>query len=162
MERVTRLLAQADTLLHAAESALSNGTEPTAMTVLVNEQGGLHLVANSDWALDALQAERGASAAYRVTPGRDSVRVEACERGRRCVVESQRGLMSQQGLIPQRQHSAIGHFLNAPQLERHPADALRLESGSPMTLDPSPQTPHQNAPDARARLLGAYTHVLPE
>lgn len=58
------------------------------MTVLVDSSGGLRLIANSDWPLDSLALHHGARAAYRVGRDAGSIRVQALEGGRTCIVQS--------------------------------------------------------------------------
>jgi hypothetical protein len=60
------------------------------MTVLIGQDGGIQLCADSDWPLDSLARERGARAAYRVTTHGAMVRVEGREGLRTCVLESRR------------------------------------------------------------------------
>jgi hypothetical protein len=46
-------------------------------------------MAESDWPLDTLAAERGARAAYRITHGAGQVRVEGRQGARTCVLEAE-------------------------------------------------------------------------
>ena len=43
-------------ILDAAESAVRSGQAPSDMTILITQEGGIRMVADSDWPLDSLQA----------------------------------------------------------------------------------------------------------
>jgi hypothetical protein len=58
------------------------------MTILIRHDGGLHMIADSDWPLDSLSWHHGAKMAYRVSERSGSVRVEGREGLRTCVLES--------------------------------------------------------------------------
>ena len=75
-------------ILDAAESALQSGQTPTDMTILISAEGGIHMVADSDWPLDSLQSHHGAKMAYRVSQNASHVRVEGREQSRTCVFET--------------------------------------------------------------------------
>ena len=60
-------LDHARQILEAAESATRRGEECSAMTILVGPEGGIHMVADSDWPLESLARHHGARAGYRVT-----------------------------------------------------------------------------------------------
>jgi hypothetical protein len=81
---VSRFAEQALNILEAAESAGS----PTHMTILIGDDGHIKMFADSDWPLDSLTWHHGAKTAYRVTEQSGSVRVEAREGQRTCVLES--------------------------------------------------------------------------
>jgi hypothetical protein len=81
---VSRFTEQAQNILEAAESAGS----PTHMTILIAADGHIKMFADSDWPLDSLTWHHGAKTAYRVTEQSGSVRVEAREGQRTCVLES--------------------------------------------------------------------------
>lgn len=74
--------------MDAAESASSRGESCSEMTILIAPDGGLRLVADSDWPLDSLAWHHGAQTAYRVSEHRGSVRVEGREGSKTCVLES--------------------------------------------------------------------------
>ena len=63
---VSRFLNTAAEILDAAVAAHRTGAVTQEMTVLIASDGGISLVAESDWPLDALKRERGAALAYRV------------------------------------------------------------------------------------------------
>src|SRR5579871_1217672 len=85
---VTRFTEQAQNILEAAETATAHGQTCSEMTVLIGADGGIRLVAGSDWPLDSLACHHGAKTAYRVSERSGSVRVEGREGSRRCVLES--------------------------------------------------------------------------
>ncbi len=58
------------------------------MTILIGQDGGIHMLADSDWPLDSLVMHHGARSAYRVTGRNGSVRVEGREGGRVCIMQS--------------------------------------------------------------------------
>ncbi len=81
---MSRFAEQAANILEAAESA---GT-CSNMTILIGHQGAIHMIADSDWPLDSLTWHHGAKTAYRVTGHSGSIRVEAREGPRTCIMES--------------------------------------------------------------------------
>lgn len=58
------------------------------MSILIGHDGGIRMVADSDWPLDSLAWHHGAQTAYRVSESRGSVRVEGREGSKTCVLES--------------------------------------------------------------------------
>jgi hypothetical protein len=85
---VSRFLENAASLLEAAESAVQCGNTPSHLTILLGCEGGLRMIADSDWPLESLQAHHGATMAYRVTQEHEKVRVEGREGLRTCVIET--------------------------------------------------------------------------
>jgi hypothetical protein len=81
---VSRFADQAATILEAAESAGACSN----MTILISPEGAIHMIADSDWPLDSLTAHHGAKTAYRVSESSGSIRVEAREGLRTCLMES--------------------------------------------------------------------------
>ena len=75
-------------ILDAAESAVQAGHTPTDMTILITAEGGIHMVADSDWPLDSLQSHHGAKMAYRVSQSASVVRVEGRADSRTCLFET--------------------------------------------------------------------------
>lgn len=71
-------------ILEAAEAAGSSSN----ITILINQEGAIHMIADSDWPLDSLTWHHGAKTAYRVSEQSGSVRVEGREGMRTCVMES--------------------------------------------------------------------------
>jgi hypothetical protein len=58
------------------------------MTILITAEGGIHMVADSDWPLDTLQLHHGAKMAYRVSQSASVVRVEGRADSRTCLFET--------------------------------------------------------------------------
>lgn len=75
-------------ILDAAESAARSGQAPSDMTILITQEGGIRMVADSDWPLDSLQAHHGAKMAYRVSESASVVRVEGRAGSRTCLFET--------------------------------------------------------------------------
>jgi hypothetical protein len=75
-------------LLEAAENAVQSGHVPSDMTILISPEGGIHMLAESDWPLDSLQLHHGARMAYRVSQSAANVRVEGRAGSRTCVFET--------------------------------------------------------------------------
>jgi len=75
-------------ILDAAENAARNGQAPSDMTILITSEGGIHMVADSDWPLDSLQAHHGAKMVYRVSQDASIVRVEGRAGSRTCLFEA--------------------------------------------------------------------------
>lgn len=73
-------------ILTAAEAAGSSSN----MTILIGQEGAIHMIADSDWPLDSLSWHHGAKTAYRISEINGSVRVEGREGMRTCVMESAR------------------------------------------------------------------------
>ncbi|HVO96988.1 MAG TPA: hypothetical protein VMT15_02935 [Bryobacteraceae bacterium] len=81
---MSRFTDDALNILDAAESAAAC----SHTTILIGQDGHIHMIADSDWPLDSLKLHHGARTAYRVSQHQGSVRVEAREGNRRCVMES--------------------------------------------------------------------------
>jgi hypothetical protein len=85
---VSRFLDNALQILDAAESAIQSGHTPTDMTILITAEGGIRMVADSDWPLESLQIQHGAKMAYRVSQSASLVRVEGRADSRTCLFET--------------------------------------------------------------------------
>jgi hypothetical protein len=85
---VSRFLDNAARILEAAESAVESGHTPTDMTILITAEGGIRMLADSDWPLDSLQSHHGAKMAYRVSQDASVVRVEGRADSRTCLFET--------------------------------------------------------------------------
>ncbi len=59
------------------------------MTILINPEGRIHMLADNDWPLDSLSWHHGAKSAYRVSENTGRIRVEAREGLKTCVLESE-------------------------------------------------------------------------
>lgn len=58
----------ANKLMESAVTAVQSGfSSSDPMTVLISQEGGIHVVAQNDWPLERLAEHRGARMAYRVT-----------------------------------------------------------------------------------------------
>jgi hypothetical protein len=77
-------------LLEAAENTVQAGHTPSDLTILITSEGGIHMVADSDWSLDALQLHHGARMAYRVSQNAAHVRVEGRAGARTCLFETEK------------------------------------------------------------------------
>ena len=75
-------------ILSAAENCLESGHTPSDMTILIMPEGGIRMVADSDWPLDSLQMHHGAKMAYRVNQSASIVRVEGRAGSRTCLFET--------------------------------------------------------------------------
>ena len=85
---MSRFLDNAEQILDAAESAVQSGHTPTDMTILITAEGGIRMLADSDWPLDSLQLHHGAKMAYRVSQNASHVRVEGRAGSRTCLFET--------------------------------------------------------------------------
>jgi len=86
---VSRFVNDAMHLLEAAEQAKHAGNPASDLTILISQQGGIHMIAGSDWPLDSLQSHHGSRTAYRVSEHASKIRVEGREAGRTCVFETE-------------------------------------------------------------------------
>jgi hypothetical protein len=84
---VGAFLEDAEAILQAAEAATEATPDPTNFTVLIGPEGGIHLLAESDWPLASLEAHHGARTLYRVNQERGRVTVEGRSGSRRCRLE---------------------------------------------------------------------------
>jgi len=76
-------------LLDAAESAVARGDASPEVTIVIRQDGGIHMLSECDWPLDSLAAHHGARAVYRIRTGRDSAEVEGRGGGSTCVMRSE-------------------------------------------------------------------------
>ena len=80
-------------LKHAEElfaAAHAGGTDDCDLSILVNRDGGIHMIADADWQLEALRAHHGANAVYRVHRSGGNVRLEARSANQSCVLAADR------------------------------------------------------------------------
>ncbi|HLK19782.1 MAG TPA: hypothetical protein VKT81_12540 [Bryobacteraceae bacterium] len=87
---MSRFVDNAVQILDAAENSLRAGNTPSEMTILISAEGGIRMVADSDWPLDSLQAHHGARMAYRVSQRASAVRVEGRAGSRTCLFETEK------------------------------------------------------------------------
>ena len=85
---MSRLAERAQDLLDAALAATRHGETCTEMTILIAPDGAIRMCAESDWPLDSLAREQGASAAFRIAEQDGRVSVRGKEGAQTCVLES--------------------------------------------------------------------------
>lgn len=82
---MSRFLDNATKLLEAAEAASGAGSPGTDWTIVMSREGGIRMLADSDWPLDSLQSVHGAEMVYRIRHGASGVRVEGRAGERTCL-----------------------------------------------------------------------------
>ncbi|HWD99932.1 MAG TPA: hypothetical protein VG345_12875 [Bryobacteraceae bacterium] len=87
----------AQRILDVAATADANGPEEFA--VLMGGDGGLRILMNQPFRLDAAAADLGAAVAYRVVRSRSGVRVEGHGRGQDCVLETRKRAAASAGWL---------------------------------------------------------------
>jgi hypothetical protein len=87
---VSSFVDNAVQIFDAAENAVRSGHTPSDMTILISAEGGIRMVADSDWPLESLQAHHGARMAYRVSQRASAVRVEGRAGSRTCLFETEK------------------------------------------------------------------------
>jgi hypothetical protein len=85
---VSRFVDTAVEILEAAENVARAGQAPSELTFLIGMEGGIRIVADSDWPLDSLQREHGARMAYRLSPTQGRISVDGREGSRTCHLEA--------------------------------------------------------------------------
>lgn len=85
---MSRFIENAVNILEAAENVMMTGQTPSPFSILLGAEGGIHIIAGSDWPLDSLQREHGAQSAYRVSPLSGRVSVDGREGSRTCHLET--------------------------------------------------------------------------
>jgi hypothetical protein len=86
---VGAFLSDAEAILDAARAASGALSEPSNFTILIGPNGGIHMLADSDWPLASLEAQHGARTLYRVSRTRGRVAVEGRSGNERCRLESE-------------------------------------------------------------------------
>jgi hypothetical protein len=84
---VGAFLEDANAILEAADDATGATPSPANLTILIGPEGGIHMLAESDWPLASLEAHHGARALYRVSQERGQVTVEGRSGNQRCRLE---------------------------------------------------------------------------
>ncbi len=79
MYSVSLFAEHMEQLLDAAQSAAARGEACSAMTILISQDNGIHMIADSDWPLESLALDRGAKSVYRVSGKGDGL---VCVEGR--------------------------------------------------------------------------------
>jgi hypothetical protein len=82
---VTDFLANAERIFETATSA--SGADD--LSILIGQDGAVHMLMGSDWPIGSLQAHHGARAAYRVSRSNSQVRVEGKSRTESCLLQSE-------------------------------------------------------------------------
>jgi hypothetical protein len=85
---VSQFFENARSIFEAAESASRAGQVPSDLTILIGAEGGIQMVADSDWPLERLLAHRGAQMAYRVGERGGKVRLEGRSGSQTCRLET--------------------------------------------------------------------------
>lgn len=88
---MSQFLENAREIFEAAENTAAVGEASSEYTILVGSPRsgqGIHMVANSDWSLSALQSEHGAHLAYRVSRANGRVIVDGRDGQRTCHMEA--------------------------------------------------------------------------
>lgn len=75
-------------ILETAENAMLAGQSSSDLAILVGVKGGIRIIADSDWPLESLQREHGATMAYRVSTSSNRVSVDGREGPRSCHFET--------------------------------------------------------------------------
>ncbi|MBZ5623600.1 MAG: hypothetical protein LAQ69_33480, partial [Acidobacteriia bacterium] len=78
-------------LKHADEifqTAREGGPDDCEMSILVNREGSIHMLAGTDWELEPLRIDQGARAAYRISRKDGRVRLEARSADESCLFEA--------------------------------------------------------------------------
>ncbi len=86
---MSQFLENAREIFEAAENSAASGYMPCDYTILVGSpQGGIRMIANSDWSLGALQREHGAESAYRISHLGGRIMVDGSNGPRTCHMET--------------------------------------------------------------------------
>jgi hypothetical protein len=96
---VSQFIENAREIFEAAEKSAAAGISSSDYTILVGARGGIHMIANSDWSLGALQQEHGAQLAYRVSQANGRVMVDGRDGQRTCHMEGQSASKTAQFLL---------------------------------------------------------------
>jgi len=87
---VSQFIENAREIFEAAENSAAAGMSSADYTILMSSaQGGIHMIADSDWSLGALQQAHGAQLAYRVRHENGRVIVEGRDGQRKCHLEAE-------------------------------------------------------------------------
>lgn len=81
---VSCLLKHAEEIFEAAQS----GEQDCDFSILIHSNGGIHMLAGSDWSLEPLRIHHGAQAVYRVKRSGGRVRLEARSADESCTLEA--------------------------------------------------------------------------
>ncbi|MEX2261378.1 MAG: hypothetical protein WD696_05470 [Bryobacteraceae bacterium] len=95
-------LKRAEQIFESAGAASHWGQPEADVTILLTAGGGIHMIAGSDWPLEVLRAENGATSAYRVTRNSGRVRVEGRSSLQSCLLEAEAPSRGIRSLLPAR------------------------------------------------------------
>lgn len=87
---MSRFTENAANIFEAAQSAARSGHALSQMTVLIGAQGGIRMIADSDWPLDSLCMHHGAEMAFRVSENGARVSVEGRTRSEQFRLEGEK------------------------------------------------------------------------
>jgi hypothetical protein len=107
---VSRFAENAAKIFDAAESAARSGHALSPMSVLIGVNGGIRLVADSDWSLESLRTHHGADMAFRVTGHDSRVTVEGRTNLQTCRLQSEEPARIARHIL----RSRPAHFLANP------------------------------------------------
>ena len=97
---MSQFLENAREIFEAAESSATAGYAPSEYTILLGSpEGGIRMIAKSDWSLGALQREHGARVAYRIRNLDGRVIVDGQDGRRSCHMEAMSASKSAQFLL---------------------------------------------------------------
>ncbi|MBL8227741.1 MAG: hypothetical protein JNL98_04665 [Bryobacterales bacterium] len=85
---MTNFWDNAKKLMDAAVDAAAAGGHSESLTVLIGAEGGIHLIADCDWPLHRVAAERGAQMAYRVTNQKGCIAVTGQQGDTTCQMQT--------------------------------------------------------------------------
>lgn len=81
-------LENARNIFEAAQNVFDSTGSVDAMSILISPDGGIHMVAGSEWSLQSLEAHHGARMAYRVSQRDGRVQLEGRAGVRTCLFEA--------------------------------------------------------------------------
>jgi hypothetical protein len=90
-------------ILETAEMGIRQGNTLTEMTFLVNEDGSLQMICESDWPLESLVSFRGARSGYRIAQSNGVIRVVGREAHRTLTLETRNPASTARFLLGLRQ-----------------------------------------------------------
>jgi hypothetical protein len=97
---VSQFIENAREIFEAAEKSAEAGHSSAEYTILLGAgRGGIHMIANSDWSLGALQQAHGAQMAYRVSQWNGRVMVDGRDGQRTCHLEAEAANRTAQFLL---------------------------------------------------------------
>lgn len=101
---MSRFLDNAQRIFQTAEEAALAGLQPSEMTIFIGPEGGIQMIAGTEWSLESLAWARGAQMAYRVSQQNHTVTVVGRAGSETCLFRAEtpngaaRRLLSNQAL----------------------------------------------------------------